>query len=134
MRSSFGRIADAIRSGSPVIAARRIGRSGSLVSHCKNASRSHPPLGDRVGDVVDHVAQLLLAGEEVLRGRVLDRLAVVLARVAVARRDHHAERVVQIPHEGVRLAVAIAQRRRRRVQIGREVGAGGRVAAPRRAR
>ena len=43
MRSSLGRIADAIRSESPDIAARRIGRSASSVRQRRKGARSNVP-------------------------------------------------------------------------------------------
>ena len=120
-RSSFGTIADAMRSGSPVIAARRIGRSGSLVSHCQNGIEVERAGDDRVGHLVDDVPHLLLAREEVLRLRVLHGFPVVLPGVAVAGRDHHTEPLVQVADERERLAVVVAQRVHGLVQARGEV-------------
>jgi hypothetical protein len=72
---------------------------------------------DRVGDTVDEVAQLTLPREEVFRGRVFDRLAVVLAGVTVARGNDDTKPFVQVLHERVRLAVVVAKPAHRIVQF-----------------
>ena len=62
-----------------------------VVSHCQNRSRSIVPA--MIASTTSSIMRRIFCwrAEEVVRRRVLDRLAVVLPRVAVARRDHHAE-------------------------------------------
>ena len=115
--------------GSPVIAARRIGRSGSLVSHCQNASRSHVARDDRVGDVVDHVAHASSGG----RGS----LSAPRARPPRGSTRPRGCRSSRSRHRTGRADSARTRTSRRRrsfsarngvVQIGGDVGAGRRVA------
>ena len=70
-RSSLGRIADAMRSGSPEIAARRIGRSASSVTHAQERLEVERARDDRVDDLVDHRPHRVLAGRDVERLRCI---------------------------------------------------------------
>ena len=94
----------------------------------------HPTRDDLVADSIYELAELHLAGNEVFRGRVLHSLSVVLAGVAVARRDDNAETIVEIANERVGLTVVVMQGIDGRVQLGSEIVAGHDIARGRRAR